>query len=494
MKNKIIILFLLLFLTASAQVKLPLEVNNYDSVTSHSQLMNFIDEIKSSPKIKTEVIGKSEGGYEIPAVLISNGVFGKDENKIKVMIFAQQHGNEPSGKEGALMLLKDIFDCKLDTLFNKIDLAIIPQVNPDGGENNLRRNSNKEDLNRNHLTLTQPETAALHKLFNKYMFEVTMDVHEYYPFGGEWQEFGYIKHFDEQVGTATNPAVDASITAMQKQKVLPYIKKYLNKNNFTFSEYTLDGPPNKYPMRTSTIDINDGRQSLAILNTLSFIMEGLNGKDGETDNIKHRAEGQKTGMKALLEYSYLNKNEIKETVNIAREKLKHSRAGADVAIRMEHVKGKDTLFLNLRSVYSGQDSMITVTEYNSEIEPLLTVKKPAAYLILKADSLFVEWMNKHEIEYKNYVPDDRQILKVYNISIDDSLMLEGDKIAKVNVTKNDFTGAWTPGGYYFVPINQLHSNMLVLALEPQSVIGLVVYKEFKYLLNGKTYPVLRVEN
>ena len=69
MKNKIIFFFLFLFLTASAQVKLPLEVNNYDSVTSHSQLMNFIDEIKSSPKIKTEVIGKSAGGYEITARL-----------------------------------------------------------------------------------------------------------------------------------------------------------------------------------------------------------------------------------------------------------------------------------------------------------------------------------------------------------------------------------------------------------------------------------------
>ncbi|MBZ0199040.1 MAG: hypothetical protein K8H86_04170, partial [Ignavibacteriaceae bacterium] len=230
------------------------------------------------------------------------------------------------------------------------------------------------------------------------------------------------------------------------------------------------------------------------LNTLSFIMEGLNGADGETDNIKHRAEGQETGMRALLEYSYLNKDEIKKTVNTAREKLKLSRAGADVAIRMDHAKGKDTLLLNLRSVYSGKDSLITVTNYNSAIEPLLTIKKPAAYLIPKADSLLVAWMNKHEIEYKNFVPDDRQVLKVYNISVDDSLMLEGDKIAKVNTDKEDFRGAYSPGGYFIVPINQLYSNMLVLALEPQSIIGLVVYKEFKYLLSGKTYPVLRVEN
>ncbi|MDZ7762884.1 MAG: hypothetical protein U5K00_00445 [Melioribacteraceae bacterium] len=50
------------------------------------------------------------------------------------------------------------------------------------------------DLNRNHLILTEPETIGLHKLFNEYHFEVTMDVHEYYPFGKSAEEYGYVEH------------------------------------------------------------------------------------------------------------------------------------------------------------------------------------------------------------------------------------------------------------------------------------------------------------
>ena len=76
-------------------------------------------------------------------------------------------------------------------------------MNPDGSEINVRRNANGADLNRNHLILTEPETIALHRLFNKYLFEATMDVHEYYPYTEDFISYGYIKYFDEQIGTTT---------------------------------------------------------------------------------------------------------------------------------------------------------------------------------------------------------------------------------------------------------------------------------------------------
>jgi murein tripeptide amidase MpaA len=62
-----------------------------------------------------------------------------------------------------------------------MDIAIVPQMNPDGSEQNQRRNGNNADLNRNHLILTEPETMALHRFFDNYLFEVTMDIHEYFP-------------------------------------------------------------------------------------------------------------------------------------------------------------------------------------------------------------------------------------------------------------------------------------------------------------------------
>src|SRR5574338_299955 len=168
---KIYLCLLLLFVAInnfSQELLTPLHKSNYEKLTTHSELSQFIKE--------------SDESSELFAVYFSNSEFGKDESKIKVLIFAQQHGNEQSGKEGALLLIQKLIKPENQYLFDKIDLVLIPQMNPDGSEKNQRRNGNGMDLNCNHLILTEPETIALHNLFNKHLFEVTMYVNEYWPF------------------------------------------------------------------------------------------------------------------------------------------------------------------------------------------------------------------------------------------------------------------------------------------------------------------------
>ena len=59
--------------------------------------------------------------------------------------------------------------------------------------------------------------------------------------------------------------------------------------------------------------------------------------------------------------------------------------------------------------------------------------------------------------------------------------------------KIEETSIINPDKYFYVPINQLNSNVLVLGLEPQSMIGIVVYDEYKkWIQAGKYYPVIRV--
>jgi hypothetical protein len=47
--------------------------------------------------------------------------------------------------------------------------------------------------------------------------------------------------------------------------------------------------------------------------------------------------------------------------------------------------------------------------------------------------------------------------------------------------------------YYFLPVKQLKNNMIVIALEPKSMLGLVTYKQFEHLLKtGEKYPIKRI--
>ncbi len=73
------------------------------TLTSYDELSSYVRQLdRSSDLLKVKVIGKSVEGKDLYALMFSSSQFGKDRSKIRVLIFAQQHGNEQSGKEGAL--------------------------------------------------------------------------------------------------------------------------------------------------------------------------------------------------------------------------------------------------------------------------------------------------------------------------------------------------------------------------------------------------------
>jgi hypothetical protein len=477
------------------ELKTPLEKSDYKTLTSNTQVIEYLGQaVDYNDNLKMEFFAESVEGRQLPIIKISSGLFGDDKSKIKVLIFAQQHGNEQSGKEGALLLVNELLKPEYQYLFDKIDFALIPQMNPDGSEKNQRRNGNNMDLNRNHLILTEPETVGLHGLFNKYLFEATMDVHEYSPYSEDWIKYGYVKKFDEQVGTTTNPNVSALIRKYSNQQYLLFIENYLVNRGYTFQNYILGGPPEQELMRHSTYDINDGRQGFGILNSFSFIQEGLNGRDS-IDNIKRRAEGQAEGMLGFLEFVYLNKDKIKSLVKEERSKLISGTESKKVAIQFDHFSDGRLLNLNLFSLYSESDSMILVKDYRPVVNPLFSVQRPAGYLFPKGLTEILDWTERHNIILDTYESNGGVRIEQYNITDIDSLNFEGDMVVNPMLEVIDVTDEINPDDFYFINVDQLQSNVIVIALEPKSELGLVTYKNFEHLLKkGERFPVLRVVN
>ncbi len=490
-----LIIILVIINQISAQQALsPLEKNNYQKVTSYEDLSDFVRQLdEKSDLLKVEAIGQSVQGRKLYAMKFSSSEFGKDKSKIKVLFFAQQHGNEQSGKEGALLLAQNLLKPENQYLFDKIDFVLIPQVNPDGSEVNKRRNGNDMDLNRNHHILSEPETQALHRFFDKYLFDVSMDVHEYSPYGGEWEKYGYRKNADVTLGATTNPNVSEKIRSLSNDEVLPYVLKSLSVNNFSSFVYCPGGPPELDYIRHSTFDVNDGRQSLGIQNTLSFIQEGMNGTDMYVENIKHRSEGQMHGMRAMLEYVYLHKNEIKKLVASSRKGLIAGKSNPQVSIQSEHLGNGQKLTLPLFSYSTQTDSVVIVNDYRPVVKSITDVQKPAGYLIPKQNRDLVEWAGKHALITKDFKLQKGQNVEQYIILSIDSIDFERDIIINPIVEKNDFRGEIVPSDYLYIPTDQLKGNLIVLALEPKSELGLVTYKQYAHLMKtGETFPVLRV--
>ncbi|NVO19845.1 MAG: hypothetical protein HXX13_09095 [Bacteroidetes bacterium] len=496
---KRIILALLLALSVCSvlqaqELKTPSQANGFSKPSTYKELTSFVQQLDlKSDFLETEVIGQSSEQRNLYALKFSSSGFGKDPSKIKVLIFAQQHGNEQSGKEGALLLAAELVKPENHYLFDRIDLAVVPQMNPDGSEKNQRRNGHDMDLNRNHLILTEPETRAMHSFFDKYLFEVTEDVHEYSPYSEDWEKYGYRKNADITLGTTTNVNVWDKIRELSNQDAVPSILKYLNNKGYSSFVYCPGGPPGVDYIRHSTFDINDGRQSLGILNSFSFIQEGMNGEDTFADNLQKRATSQMTGMMGLLDYAYKNQISIKELVAEGRKQLLNPDYGSTVSIQMEHVPNGSKLMLPLKSYSTQADTVVEVSDYRPVVKSTLDVTRPMGYLVPASNNELINWLDSQAIIHSKYLASGKASIEQYKITKIDSLDFERDIIINPVVESRIIT-LEDPSSYIFVPVNQLKGNMIIIALEPKSELGLVTYKQFEDLLKpGLPFPVLRLD-
>lgn len=468
-------------------LKTPLEQSEYKNLSGSEDIGYFLKRCeKLNPKLSVEVVGNTPQGK--PLYLLKN--FEQPNKKhITVFLFAQQHGNEPSGKEGLLLLVKDLAEGKLSKLTRDIDLLIMPQTNPDGGDKNNRRNSQGTDLNRNHLILTANESQIIQNVFHAYRPEITVDFHEYYPYSKSWEEFGYRRNFDIQFGGLTNINIDSTLRNYFYSTVFNQVKNEVESKGYTFFEYTLGGFPHGERLRHSTVDVNDGRQSMGITNTLSFIVEGKRGRDS-LHLIERRTKSQFHTALGILKVASKHTGEIKQLVAKNRNKLKSNYADS-VVIRMDHFKGSKPLHYPLVSVKSENDTVFIVDEFHSEVRPLLKVKTPKGYLIPKNDTLLVDWLGRSNFYYSTTVPKNS---RVYAYRINQLKLSEDEGLENIfaQVTKKKLAQVNTRN-FLFVPTLQIYQYKIATALEPQAMYGLVNYPEFEYLINNDTFPVLRVE-
>ncbi len=494
--QKLIILILILHLgNLFAQEKQnPAEKSHFTKVTSYQELSNFVHDLdKDSELLGIETIGQSVQGNNLYALKFSSGKFGSDPSKLLVLIFAQQHGNEQSGKEGVLLLARELIKPENNYLFDRIDLALIPQVNPDGSEVNKRRNGNEVDLNRNHLLLTEPETLALQRFFDKYLFEVSMDVHEYSPYGEEWEKTGFRKNSQVTLGATTNLNVAQELRDFSNKQALPYLFDYLNNHLYSTSIYCPGDPPGEGYTRHSTFDINDGRQSIGIQNTLSFIQEGMNGSDNYTENLETRSISQMTGMRGLLELAHANHQRILQMVNEGRNKLIDGKNNKHISIQSEHIQNGTSLWLPVYAYATGRDTIVEIKDYRPVVRSLNDVEMPFGYLIPDSLQDILAWAERQDLIKVPYIPNQKYPIEQYSIISLGSIDFEGDTIADPQTEIHHLDDRAFGANYTLIPTNQLKGNMIVLALEPKSMLGLVTYDQFKYLLQeGKPFPILRL--
>ncbi|MEE4176670.1 MAG: M14 family zinc carboxypeptidase [Bacteroides sp.] len=482
-----------LFAACKAERQTPAQHRNFTSPTTHAELGEFLEQsTEACDLLKLEVFGQSAGGLDLFVVKA-----GKDEpspsgEKLRVLVLAQQHGNEHSGKEAALLLIDGMLCGRHKRWFDTMEIWIIPQMNPDGSEVNERRNSEGIDFNRDHVVMQSAEVRALHDLSHDFMPHVTLDIHEYHPYSDAWEAFGAFKQFDVQTGIITNPNLSQDIRKYSEEVVLPGLENKLKAGGYTFHNYLVGPAPPEGPTRHSTVDIDDGRQSFGVLGSMSFIFEGLNGRDRYADSLQRRAQSQAMAVRSLMDIIRHDREKIIQMVDDSRRVLV-SGGNDTVAIRMDHFPGEKPLQLLLKSSQTGKDTLVKIHNYHPLVKPTFSIERARGYLIPRSDSLLMALISNHHIEYQETFEDPQQVF-AYRFAALSRSFDEGLKNYFPEVEKEVLDAENYQRDYIFVPVTQLHSHFLALTLEPQSQIGLIQYPLFQYLLReNEHFPVLRVE-
>lgn len=158
-------------------------------LTSHKEMMTLLasiqvaDNVLGQGRLHVVCIGRSVKGREIPLVIISDPGVPIEQTK-RLFVICRQHGDEPASTEAMLALIQDLafsLDEGTNDLLTKVSFFIVPMVNPDGADRHQRRNANRADLNRDWLSLHQPETRYVRAAIDAVLPEVIIDQHELSP-------------------------------------------------------------------------------------------------------------------------------------------------------------------------------------------------------------------------------------------------------------------------------------------------------------------------
>jgi hypothetical protein len=507
---------------ASAQppIRTPTEQTDYGRYTQNKDVWAFLQTVSAaSRRVRVQVVGKTAEAKDFaPAdiflvVITENGSetpHDLDRKKPTILVTASQHGNEHSGKEAALALIRDLAVGDLKPLLKQVNVLVMPQANPYGNFVDKRQNEQGLDLNRDHVKLEAPETRAIHAVFSQWMPEVTLDVHE----KGD-------DYYRVNTGCVTNANIAAAIHRFSIDTIFKETEAFVKSNGSTWHEYLVTeemgsqgaagapeptGASREMLTRPSTTDLNDGRNSLGIFETISFIQEGASRHDIPT--LKDRTAYQYLGIKALVQTVASHAPQVLQVVRSSRAALlKKAQAPAAtdlVHLRMVHARDPKEPEIAIQAferpageaarASAGEPKVVTrvVKNWFPAVEPTLSVSRPYGYIVPAAHQAIADTMRALGIAVQVFTTDAK--VEVEQYQVDEVKPASEDYVAPetIAVTKKTVTVNVQRGDYY-VSGAQPAANLIPNLLEPQAEFGFIRYRAFKLIPEkGALFPFVRV--
>ncbi len=506
--QKTITVVLLLFIQISYAQK-PLTVfekSKEQATATYEECIEFYTDVsKVYNNIQIKTFGKTDAGYPLQVVVVSNDksiepTKWKKEGKVVILVNNGIHPGEPDGIDASMLLVRDIALKKIQ-LPQQVVLVIIPvyniggclnrnsfsRVNQDGPiAYGFRGNAQNLDLNRDFIKNDSRESKEFARIYH--FFEPDIFIDNHVSDGADYQHTmtllttqqsklgGPIGNF---LHTTFEPAIYKSM-AQKNWKMCPYVNfENANPNKGWIAFY--DSP--RYSSGYT-----------ALFGTMGFLPE--------THMLKPFADRVKSTyalMQSMIEQAGIYAKEIKAKRAATIEAIKTQKQfalqfvvdstkydeiefnGYAAEQKKSAVTGMNRLFYNHEKPFTQQ-----VRLYNYFKEDKL-VAKPKAYIIPQGWHEIIERLKLNNVQLQTLQKDTNILVEAYLIDSYKTFTKPYEKHYKhydVSVKKQNQTIRFLKGDVV-VFMGQKADRFLVETLEPTSDDGYFAWNFFDAILQQK---------
>ena len=455
------------------------------SFTTQEEMHNWLRDqeasLSRSAGIRAAVltIGTSQQGQPLEALVLTRGT-GTDPAALQatgrptVLLIGQQHGDEPAASEALLVVARELAQGLLQPMLERINVVIIPRVNPDGSDRGEHVTADGRDMNRDHLLLNTPEAQALARLTRDYRPTVVVDAHEYTAVAPYLQKFGSIQKFDALLQYATTANLPEFLTkAGEEWYRRPLLAALKGQGLSTEWYYTTSTDPTDRKISMGGSQPETSRNVDGLKNAISLLIESRGADIGRL-HIQRRVHTHVTAITSVLGSTAQRAIELGQLRPYIEKEISTQACRGEAIVESATTPAQyDLLMLD---PVTGADKTITV-DWNSALA-LRTLKsrvRPCGYWLSAASKTAVERLRLHGIQVLRVLEPSAMLGDIYRETSRSggtrqdvrASMADGSPIVQTEValTRGVIDA---PAGSYYVPLNQPLANLAMVALEPDT--------------------------
>ena len=494
------------------------ESSDYRATMPHADVVAFLDALaERSERVRRFSFGTSHEGRDLAAIWITEEPLDPNPESAERAILASEkplvllvgniHAGEVCGKEALCMLARELSGG--DPVLERLDLAVLPNYNPDGNERfapdnrpgqhgpdemGTRANAQELDLNRDWTKAEAPETRAFLAFLARFDPEVIVDTHT---------TNGSLHRYTLTYQGPKHPAGDAELIAFGRDVFLPAVGERMRARagydsffygNFDREHRRWEG----YPAQPRYGAVYRG-----LRNRLTVLTEAYSYAP-----FRDRVLATLDFCRGVLEEAADRSTEIRALLDAADARtVAAGRAGADeVPVEVELAQLAPRIVVPGYAEHPDEQAPPDVgarpgapvdypVEHWNAFAPTVTVRRPAAYLVAPEASGLAERLALHGLRLEEPVEPVRLTATALRLAG----FVTAERTFQGHLRREDAQLVELPvelevgPGWCLVPTDQPLGTLAVILLEPRSEDGLFAWNALDpWCKEGETLPVHRL--